>query len=117
MKRALKILLAVVATITVLDVLLSSTLSYYDARTKQKLLLLVAQELRSHASNDEVVSFMRRHTARYAFDEKYHHQYVGFVPQTKLDQFLFDRKVQLLLKVDKNNNLAGAEARIYYTGL
>ena len=115
--RAVKILLAVVAAIIVLDVSLSSTLSYYDARTKQKLLLLVAQELRPHASNEEMVNFMRRHTARYAFDEKYHHEYAGFIPQTKLDRMLFDRKAQLVLKVDQNNNLTSAEARIYYTWL
>ncbi len=115
--RAIKILLAVVAAIIVLDIVLSSALSYYDAQTREQLLLLTGHELRPHADSEEMVKFMRRYTARYAFDEKYNHEYAGFVPQTRLDRMLFDRRVQLVLKVDRSGNFTNAEARVYYTGL
>ena len=115
--RILKVSLAVVAAIVVLDVALSSALSYYDSGARQKLLDIAAQELRPHASNQEMTEFMRRHTARFAFDEKYRHEYSGFIAQTRLDRMLFDRKVQVVLKVGENDTFTNAEVRVYYTGL
>src|SRR5258705_94412 len=82
----------VVATIVVVDIALSSALSYYDSQTRKELLRVAAQELQPRASNREMTEFMRRHTARYALDDEDHHEYSGFVPQTRLDKVLFDRK-------------------------
>ena len=115
--RFVKLLLAAIAAIVVLDIAFSSVLSYYDAKTRQRLVLVADQELRPHASNQEMLEFLRRHTTRYAFDAMYQHEYAGFVPQTRLDRMLFDRKVQVVLKVDQSGTFMNAEARVYYTGL
>jgi hypothetical protein len=61
--------------------------------------------------------FMRRHTTRYALDDRYHHEFSGFVPQTKLDRIFFDRKVQLVLKVAENSTYRNAEINVFYTGI
>jgi len=115
--RLVKILLALIAVIIVLDIAFSSALSYYDANTRQRLVLMADLELRPHASSEAMAQFMRRHTTRYALDMTYHHEYAGFVPQTRLDRLLFDRKVQVVLKLNQNNTFMSAEARVYYTGL
>jgi hypothetical protein len=81
------------------------------------LLRTVAQELRPHASSEEMDAFMRRHTAMYSLDQKYHHEYAGIVPQTKLDRILFDRQVQVALKVTEDITFEKAEVRVYYTFL
>ena len=114
--RILKVSLAVVAAIVVLDVGVSSALSYYDSGARQKLLGIAAQELRPHASNQEMTDFMQRHTTRFAFDEKYHHQYSGFVAQTRLDRMLLDRKVQVVLKVGEDDTFMNADVHVDYTG-
>jgi len=96
---------------------LPTAVSYYDARTKDSLLRVVAEELPPRASYKEMTEFMQRHTTRYSFDEKYHHEYGGFVPQTSLDKFLFDRKVLVALKVNEDRTFASAEVRVFYTFL
>jgi hypothetical protein len=113
----LKVLLAVVVTIIVFYVGLSSALSYYDSGTRQRLLGIVGRELPPHASISEMTDFMRRHTTRSALDEEYHHEFSGFVPQTRTDRFLFDRKVQIVLKVADDHTFLNADVRVYYTGL
>jgi hypothetical protein len=115
--RMIKILLAVIAAMVVFGIALPSTLSYYDSNTRQQLLGVAAQELAPRASNAEMLDFMRRHTTRFAFDEKYQHQYSGFVPQTKLDRILFDRKVQVVLRVSENSTLVNVEVNVFYTGI
>ena len=115
--RVLKIFLALVATIIVLNIAVVTACSYYDAHTRKVLLREAAQELPSRASSGEMAEFMRRHTTGYSFDEKYHHEYIGIAPQTSLDRFLFDRKVQVVLKVNEDKTFLNAEVRIFYTFL
>jgi hypothetical protein len=115
--RLIKIFLAVVAITVVLSIALPSTLSYYDSNTRQKLLRIAAQELPPQASDAEMLNFMRRHTTRFAYDDKYRHEYSGFVPQSKLDRILFDRKVQVVLRVAENSTLVNAEVNVFYTGI
>lgn len=117
MTNLLKILGAVVLAVIVLDVAISSTLSHYDANAKGKWILNATQELRPHATPAEMVDFMRRHTTRYALDEKYNHEYSGYLPQSKLDRLMFDRKIQGVLNIDDNGAFAKADARVFYTGL
>jgi hypothetical protein len=78
---------------------------------------MVAQELPPRASDTEMLSFMRQHTTRFAYDDKYRHEYSGFVPQTKLDRILFDRKVQVVLRVSENSTLVNADVNVFYTGI
>jgi hypothetical protein len=115
--QTLKIALAIIAMVVAIDISLSSAWKYYDLRTRSALLSVVAQELPPHASNEEMEKFMQQHTARYAFDNEYYHQYQGILPQTTFDKFLFDRKVQLVLKVNENLTLRNAEVHIFYTFL
>jgi hypothetical protein len=105
------------ASIVVLFFALPAGLSYYDSATRDAFLRVVAQELPSRASISEMDEFMRRHTTRFAFDDQHHHEYDGFLPQTKLDRRLFDRKVQVVLKVNEDQTFQKAEVRVYYTGL
>jgi hypothetical protein len=121
MRRVSNVILAIVASsaalIAVCVVALPTGLSHYDSITKKAFLNVAAQELPPRASIKEMDEFMRRHTARYAFDDRYHHEYSGFLPQTKGDRFLFDRKVQVVLKVNENQTFQYAEVRVFYTGL
>jgi hypothetical protein len=116
-KVFLAIVVAGVASIVVLAIALPSGLSYYDSATSKAFLRVAAQELPPRASIGEMDEFMRRHTTRYAFDDRHHHDYSGFLPQTKLDRILFDRKVQVVLIVSENQTFQNAEVRVYYTGL
>ena len=72
--RALKLLLAVIVAAAMFDIGLSSALDYFDTQTKKALLWVTAQELPPHASIREIDEFMRRHAARYAFDDRYQHE-------------------------------------------
>jgi hypothetical protein len=92
-------------------------LSYYDVHTRTEVLRLAARELPPHASLREMTEFMRRHTARYSLDETYQHEYTGIVAQSKVDKLLFDRKVQVVLKVAENHTFQSADARVFYTAL
>lgn len=121
MRRSSKVILAIAvscaALIAVFVLALPTALSYYDSATNKAFLHVTAQELPPRASIKEMDEFMRRHTTRYAFDDRYHHEYSGFLRQTKLDRFLFDRKVQVVLKVNEDQTLKNAEVRVFYTGL
>ena len=112
-----KISLGIIAAIIILDLAFGTGMSYYDAHTRDALLRVVAQELPPRASDAQMADFMQRHTTRYAFDDKYHHEFAGFVPQTQLDQFLFDRKVRVALKVNEDRTFREAEIQVFYTFL
>ncbi len=111
--RLFKVVVAIVvssaASIVVLVIALPTGLYYYDSATRKAFVRVAAQELPPHASIREMDEFMRPHTTRYAFDDQYHHDYSGFLPQTKLDRFLFDRKVQVVLKVNEDQTFQNAE--------
>lgn len=116
MKFALKIAAIITALVVLLDVAISSALSYYDSHTKSAWLQLAARELSPGASEHEMAAFMRRHTFRHVRDE-YRHDYGGFVPQSQIDRFLFDRKVQIVLEMTGANTFDRAEVQVYYTFL
>jgi len=115
--RILKIALAVAAPLAVVYVGLPTGLSYYDSHTKDALLRVAVQELPPRASHTEMTEFMRRHTERFGYDGKYLHGYAGFVPQSRLDKFFFDRKVQMLLNVNQDQTFRDADVRVFYTFL
>lgn len=118
MRRALIWAVATAAVIIIaLYVAVPSVLSYYDYHTKQRLLHIVAQELPPGASAAQMNDFMRKHTARFSLDENYRHEYDGILKQTRIDKLLFDRKVQIVLKLSRAGTLDGADVRIYYTAL
>ena len=62
-----------------------------------------------------MTAFLRRHTTRFWLDAGLHHEYGGFMPQTRFDTFWFDRQVQILLKTRANKTFSGAEIHVYYT--
>jgi len=62
-------------------------------------------------------TFLERHTTRFALDDRFHHVYGGFLPQTWLDRFLFDRQVQVNLYLDDRHRFKEAEVNVYYTFL
>lgn len=118
MRRAFIWAVATVALMVVaLYVAVPSMLSYYDYHTKQRLLQVVAQELPPGASMTQMTDFMRKHSGRFSLDEKYHHEYDGILNQSRIDKLLFNRKVQIVLKVSRAGTLEGADVRIYYTAL
>jgi hypothetical protein len=117
MKRSLKIAIWVVVSIVILDVAISSALSYYDSQTRKNLLQIAGQELSPGASDSDMVNFMQRHTARYARDDQFRHEYSGFLPQSRLDHMLFDRKVQVILRMNGVSRFDSAQVQVYYTGL
>jgi len=108
---------ASVASVVVLVIGLPTGLSYYDSATRKTILRVIAQEVPPRASMREMEEFMRRHTTRYAFDGQHHHDFGGFLPQTKLDSVLFDRKVQVVLNVNEDQTFLSADVRVYYTWL
>lgn len=121
MTRSIKLVLATVlssaALIAFFFVALPIGLNYYDSVTKKKLLDVAGEELPPRASMGKMEEFMRRHTTRFAFDDQYHHQFIGFIPQTELDRFLFDRKVQLVLNVTEDQVFKSAGVQVFYTAL
>jgi hypothetical protein len=117
MRRAITIFLALLVVVVGLDVGAATVWSYYDARTKQQWLKVIARELPQRASAGEMEGFMRRHTVRYDSPIGFQHEYVGFIRQTKLDQFLLDREVQIVLKVSEANTFQGADVEVIYTFL
>jgi hypothetical protein len=114
---AKKSLLCICVGAIVFCVVASGSLWYYDLRTKQNWLLVVAHELPPGSSANQMVYFMQRHTARYAVGEGRNLEYRGFVPQARSDKFLLDRRVQLVLRMSENHTFLSADVRVYYTGL
>ena len=92
-------------------------LSRYDTHTRTEWLSIIHKELPPSASKSEMDASMRRHTTRYALDEKFDHRYAGFVAQTKFDKWAFDRKVRLSLKLNDQGQFGGAEVEVVYTFL
>jgi hypothetical protein len=92
-------------------------MSHHDSETQRDLLRVVARELPRGASMGQMTEFMQRHTSRFALDQDDQLQYAGFVPQSRLDRFLSDRKVQIVLKINRaSRTFENAEVRVYYTG-
>lgn len=117
MRRLLQVVLAV-AAVAILVILLLPTVTYYhDSQTRGRLLQIVARELPPNASMAEMAKFMHRHTTNSGLDEAAQLEYGGFVPQTTFDRFWGDRKVKIILIVNRDTKtFQRAEVQIFYTG-
>lgn len=117
MRRPLAISLIILGAVALLIVSVPRMMSYHDSETRSVLLGMVARELPHDASMAQMAEFMQRHTARFAIDQDDQLQYAGFMPQSRLDRFLADRKVQIVLKINRaSRTFENAEVRVYYTG-
>jgi hypothetical protein len=118
-RRLLKILLVLLA-LGIVVILLVPTMTYYhDSTTRTKILHMVARELPSNASMAEMAVFMQRHTTNSVVDDAGGQlEYGGFVPQTASDRFWGDRKVEIILVINRDTKtLQRAQVQIFYTGL
>jgi len=117
MKRFLKIILMLLGIGVIFIVAFPMVTSYADSETRKDLLGMVARELPRDASMAEMAQFMQRHTTTYGLDQDPRLEYGGFVPHTALDGFLGDRKVKIVLIVNRNTKtFQRAEIQIFYTG-
>ncbi len=117
MRRILKAVLALGAAVVVGILLIPTVTYYHDSATRGKLLDMVARELPPNASMADVAKFMQRHTTNSGLDEADHLEYGGFVPQTAFDRFWGDRKIKLILIVNRDTRtFQRAEVQIFYTG-
>ena len=117
MSRLARALVLLTLSIVVLYLSLGFGLSYYDGHTRQRVLQTIATELPPHASIGQMKQFMDRHTTGSDFDT-YDSQFGGFLPQSRLDKALFDRKVGIYLKVEgRTQSLRAADVEIFYTFL
>ncbi|HEY6457985.1 MAG TPA: hypothetical protein VIY90_22130 [Steroidobacteraceae bacterium] len=112
-----KVILILIIAVFALAIAVTSSLSYYDSRSREALVGTAMRELRPHATVKEMAAFMEKYTVRSYLDRKYHHEYGGFIPQTRLDRLLLNRKLQIVLRVDDHDTFIGADARVFYTGL
>jgi hypothetical protein len=113
--------LLVLAVVLMLGLMLAPVscraLAMHDAVTRRETLDAVARELAKGSSLVEMRAFMERHTTRFALDDRFKHEYVGFAPQTWLDRQLFNRQVQVNLFFDENHRFKAAEVNVFYTFL
>lgn len=117
MRRFLRVSLIVLVVVVVIIISFPMVMSHHDSETQRDLLRVVARELPRGASMGQMTEFMQRHTSRFALDQDDQLQYAGFVPQSRLDRFLSDRKVQIVLKINRaSRTFENAEVRVYYTG-
>lgn len=117
MKRLLKVVLALIAVAIVVILLLPTVTYYHDSQTRGQLLHMIARELPPNASMADMAKFMQRHTTNSGLDEAAQLEYGGFVPQTAFDRFWGDRKVKIVLIVDRDTKtFQRAEVQIFYTG-
>ena len=117
MRRLVRTLLLLLLAVPVLYLSLGFSLSYYDRSTRHRVLQMAAAELPPHASMGQMKQFLGRHTTGFGFD-KYNSELGGFLPQSRVDKALFDRKVGIDLEVDdKTQTLRDADVEISYTFL
>lgn len=90
---------------------------HYESQKREEMLDLVAHELPARASLPEMKAFLVRHSKAGFVTESRDGEIVGVMPQTKLDHWLLDRQVQIVLKADSSNRFSTAEIRVYYTFL
>ena len=118
MARAFRVGCIAIAAACVLYIGIPTWLSRYDAATKKHVLQMVSEELPPHASQAQMDAFMRRHTGgTYDFDSD-SFEFAGFLPQSKVDEFLMDRDVRVALKVNRGTKtFKGAQVETLYTFL
>jgi hypothetical protein len=115
--KLIKGLFAAAVLVSILLLISCQALARHDQNTRRDTLALVTKELPVGASLSDMKAFLERHTARYALDDRFHHVYGGFFPQSRLDKDLFDRAVQIDLHFDEDHRFKSAEVNIYYTFL
>lgn len=118
MKMFSRILLTSLLVLVILYIVIPMALSNYDSNSRHRLLMLISRELPQQASIREMDDFMRNWTVSYSLEQNYAFQFGGFLRQTVADRILFDRKVQIILHVNrKTKRFQRADVRIYYTFL
>lgn len=90
---------------------------YFESQTRAELLDLVARELPAKASLPEMKSFLARHAEAIDVREFRSDEVIGVMPKTRLDSWLMNRQVQIVLKVDSSDRFTTPEIRMYYTFL
>ncbi len=108
---------ALIGAVALTPLVSCQAIALHDRITRQGVSAVVARELPIGASLDDMKTFLERHTTRFALDDRFHHVYGGFLPQTWLDRFLFDRQVQVNLYLDDRHRFKEAEVNVYYTFL
>jgi len=117
--KAVKHLFAIVVfgAVAFIPVACTQALALHDRITGREVSATVARELTIGASLDDMRTFLLRHTTRFALDDRFHHVYAGFLPQSPWDKRLFDRQVEVNLYLDENRRFRNAGVEIYYTFL
>jgi hypothetical protein len=88
-----------------------------DSQTRRELMALVNREIAVGSSKEQMTSFLRKHTVRFALDETFKQEFGGFVSQSRLDQMLFNRKVQILFKLSPEGTMQEAQIWVFYSAL
>jgi hypothetical protein len=114
---SLYVLAALVAVALTAVVSCEPLMAFHDRNTRQDVSAVVARELPIGAPLGDVKAFLERRTTRFALDDAFHHVYGGFLPQTWLDRFLFNRQVQVNLYLDDGHRFKRAEVNVSYTFL
>ena len=115
--KIVKVLMVITAVAFLGLIAFTQTLALHDQHTRRDILALVAKELPVGASLSDMQAFMQKHAARYALDDRFHHVYGGFLPQSRQDKNLFDREVGVELHFDEQHRFTTAEVTVYYTFL
>jgi hypothetical protein len=118
MTRIFRIVILTFALIVIICFGTILFLPYYDTRTRTELVHTADIELPVNAPMPAMEMFMRRHALHYGIDDSTNFQLTGVVSQSIVDRILFDRKVYIILKFDKNTHLFNhAESDVAYTFL
>ena len=76
----------------------------HDRRTEQSVRKMISRELRAGATRPQVELFMRQHTPdAWSFDS-YGYEFMGLMPQSKLDKMRMDRRVQIRIKMHRGTD-------------
>jgi hypothetical protein len=117
MRPSVRTLLLLLGALVTLYLAFLFGLSRYDAATKKEWLYRVGQELPPRASMREMDAFMQQHTTGYDLDTSTM-ELGGFLPQSRLDRILMNRKVGIYLKVGiVTTTFKQARIEVYYTFL
>lgn len=117
MVRATKTLASIAVAVLVLFLALPHVLQSYESRTRAELLGIASKELKADATLPEIEAFLGQH-AEVVDDRMFRpNEVIGIMPQSRLDRWLFDRQVQIVVEVDSSGRYSGIDIRFYYTGL
>lgn len=113
----MKTLAAFATALFVLFFALPEVFRAYEARTRAELLGIVARELPTNATLPETKRFLAGH-ARVVVSPRFRpNEVIGVMRQSRLDRWMLDRQVQIVIKIDSDGRYSSAEIRFYYTFL